>query len=51
MRSAGTFFFKPGDSIEIFNLIFRKDITAHVKYEMLYKKTSNIAVALQRQIV
>lgn len=44
------FFFKPGESIEIFMLMLWGDITVYIKYEMLCRKT-NIALALQRQMV
>lgn len=47
----GKFFSKPGESLSILKLILRKDITAYIKHEMPYRKTSNIAVALQRQMV
>lgn len=47
----GKFFPKPGESLSILKLILRKDITAYIKHEMPYRKTSNIAVALQRQMV
>lgn len=47
----GNFFSKSGDSLAILKLILWKDITAYIKHEMANRKASNIAVALQRQMV
>lgn len=47
----GGFFFKPGDSIEIFKLMLWRDIMVYIKHEVPCRKTSNIVVALQTQMV